>query len=112
MNPETTGIDDGGTRVPTIWFEYPTDRDDIGDDDFFQAQALLRIVAWLAQGGVVEAGRRTILFDFVLHRAITQRELATRLDLTPARVSQLLTSMRDEIACFTEAGCSSGKGGI
>lgn len=74
-------------------------QDDGQRERLAQQEAAIRILQVVCDGDVTaeEAGRRAILLLQTLRPVKSQREIARQLDITPARVSQLLNALRHQI---------------
>ncbi|MEI7733736.1 MAG: helix-turn-helix domain-containing protein [Verrucomicrobiota bacterium] len=104
-----TAFDDDGNRIGQTGFDYdamdgtqePQDRDDARA----RQELFRRVIQFLASGEApaVAVGRRVILLAHLLHdNAVTQRQLARKLRLSPGRVSQLLNVVKRELATLAK----------
>lgn len=105
MNPERSiafeDSPDGPRAVAVEDFRYPGEPDPAptGPDPVEAVRRILELVA--GDVDAVQAGRRALLMAHVLKapgHAATQRQLADRMKLSPARVNTILRVFRRELA--------------
>lgn len=99
----TPSFDENRRPIPTCEPVYPDDCPEAGPLAPRQAdaEAVMRLLGWLcADGDPMTAGRKAYLTAALLHLppvgGLTHQQLAERLGVSRSRVTQLLTSLRDE----------------
>lgn len=109
MSPENENnggpfFDDDGQPVNVVGFDYaaldPSPPEALPADDAIRLrqEVLGRMLTTLTTGkaGLEQIGRRTLIFAFLCGKLdCTQEQLARRLNLSPGRISQLLTEIEN-----------------
>jgi len=103
---QPVGVDDAGRLLAIVNFQYPDDVPIDGlsaeEESRLRREVTLRLVQFLAahKAGTEQVGRRVVLLSYLLHvcDCKTQRDLAKRLGVTPARVSQALNAIKREFS--------------
>jgi hypothetical protein len=97
------------TGLPMVSVDFPyheIDGDDESDPahvDLAKQEGMIRMLQWLVtrDEDARQIGIRAILLLYIIRPEQSQRSLADRLNLTPARVGQILHQLRAEIAMDT-----------
>ena len=111
MNPapricegDTIGFDEAHQRVAVVW----PDRDELeGPDELdirrARQETIVRLLQWLTSDNrrAKGVGQKAIVAAWLIQPIGTQRDLACRLGLTEARVSQLVGEVRRDLS-FTQ----------
>ncbi len=102
---DSIGFEGDGQRVPITWPEDP-DHPDLPDEfDIRRArqETIVRLLQWLTSDNrrSKAVGQRAIVAAWLIQPIGTQRDLACRLGLTEARVSQLVGEVRRDLS-FTQ----------
>ena len=109
MNPSASiALDDSGQRVLSAGFDFDSldaEADGVlcaADEARLRREVTLRLIQFLAgrKASAKQAGQRVLILSFLLHVSDckTQRALAKRLGVTPARVCQALNEAKREFA--------------
>ena len=104
-------FDDSGARIATVGFDYPVEEGD-GEPELardsearLRRETLFRLLHFLtSKAGVKQAGQRTLVLAFLAGATSyrKQKQLASKLRVTPSRCSRLVNSVKcdfDRLAC-------------